>query len=139
MQFHPRSLPEGNGSPFAAVVFARYGSAFVLADIPDRGWITPSGRLEPGEMSRDAAIRETREEIGADLLDAREIGYFMLRPPEGDALFASVFVGSVTAFGQIPDGSESRGVRTASLEELPALYWRWDALLEAIFEYALSV
>ena len=34
----------------------------------------PGGRLEPGESSIDAALRETREEIGVDASQARVIG-----------------------------------------------------------------
>jgi 8-oxo-dGTP pyrophosphatase MutT (NUDIX family) len=120
------------------VVFARRGDGFVLADIPERGWITPSGRLEPGETALEAAIRETWEEIGARLEAPREIGHYTLTDPEGVTRCAVAFVGRVRLFGNIPPGSESRGARTATLEVLPSLYWRWDALLEAMFRYAAS-
>src|SRR5258708_10679652 len=50
----------------AVVVFAWFEGGFVLANIVGRGWCTPSGRVEPGETLPQTAIRETREETGAE-------------------------------------------------------------------------
>ena len=62
--FHPTPPRKTPGDYFAVVVFALHGDGFVLADIPGRGWVTPSGRPEPGETPLQTAIRETMEEIG---------------------------------------------------------------------------
>jgi 8-oxo-dGTP pyrophosphatase MutT (NUDIX family) len=35
-------------------------------------WLTPGGGLEPGELPHQAAIREAREETGADLMIAED-------------------------------------------------------------------
>lgn len=35
-------------------------------------WLTPGGGLEPGELPHQAAIREAREETGADLVIAED-------------------------------------------------------------------
>ena len=43
--------------------------------------------------------------------------------------------GAVERLGTRPE-SESGGVRSASLEELPGVYYRWDPLLEAVFAWA---
>ena len=136
--FIPKPLQEGS-EPFAVVVFAIRGGGFVLADVVGRGWITPSGRLEPGESTLQAALRETREEIGADLLKSKPCGYYEIRMAGGELQRAEAFVGAVDSFGDIPPGSESRGARLVMPEELPTLYWRWDPLLEAMFTYALKV
>ena len=136
--FQPFPLPNAGARPFAVVVFARSGDSFVLADIPDRGWITPSGRIELGESAREAAIRETWEEVGGLLEEPHEIGYYEMRSEDGVIRRAVAFVGHVREFGAIPPESESRGARLASLDELPGLYWRWDALLEAMFGFANS-
>ncbi|MDR1206859.1 MAG: NUDIX hydrolase [Rickettsiales bacterium] len=34
---------------------------------PKRGWHMPGGHMEPGETSRQAVIRETKEEVGIDI------------------------------------------------------------------------
>jgi 8-oxo-dGTP pyrophosphatase MutT (NUDIX family) len=136
VRFHPAARPAQCDCRFV-VVFALFEDGFVLADIPNRGWITPSGRLEPDETPRAAAVRETWEEAGAILEDPLEIGYYELRS-DSEAILADAFVGTVTSFGDIPAGSESRGARLATIEELPSLYWRWDSLLETMFRYAAS-
>lgn len=137
--FQPEPLPAGYGFPFAIVVFARHGDGFVMADIPERGWITPSGRLEPGETPLQTAIRETWEEVGGELKQAVEIGYYTLMRTNGEILFAPAYVGWVREFGRLPANTESRGTRLATLAELPSIYWRWDELLEAMFKYAYAV
>lgn len=120
----------------AVVVFIGCPEGFVLGDIPGRGWCVPSGRLEPGETPQAAAVRETREEIGAVPERLREIGYYIMVTDDGESLYVPAFVGTVRSFGDIPPGSESRGVRCFRREELPNVYWRWDPLLERMFEYA---
>jgi 8-oxo-dGTP pyrophosphatase MutT (NUDIX family) len=35
-------------------------------------WLTPGGGLEPGELPHQAAVREAREETGADLMIAED-------------------------------------------------------------------
>jgi ADP-ribose pyrophosphatase len=138
VSFFPVPLPGDWGLPTFVVVFALHAAGFVLANVPERGWITPSGRLEPGETPLQAAIRETYEEIGAELDAPSEIGFYELRKPDGGTRYASAFIGSVTQFGDIPRGSESTGARVAKIKDLPGLYWRWDALLEAMFSFANS-
>jgi 8-oxo-dGTP diphosphatase len=122
----------------AVVVFAILRGSFVIADIPDRGWCTPSGRLEAGETPLQAAVRETWEEIGARLERPRAIGRFLLNSSESGASCVPAFVGEISDFGAIPEGSESRGVRQVSLEELADCYWVWDPLMEAVFRFALE-
>jgi 8-oxo-dGTP diphosphatase len=38
-------------------------------------WETPGGRVEPGELSDVAAIRETREELGVEVEVVRPLGH----------------------------------------------------------------
>jgi 8-oxo-dGTP diphosphatase len=133
--FAPSPPPAGDGPAWAVVVFVWCRSGFVVADVP-RGWCTPSGRLEPGETPADAAIRETREEIGAEIDGMRLIGHYRLVRPGEPPVLVPAYVGTTRAYGSIPPGSESRGARCLSMAELPALYWTWDALMARMFRYA---
>lgn len=121
----------------AAVVFAWRAGAFVLADIRDRGWTTPSGRIEPGEDARAAAIRETWEEIGARVAGVEPIGGFPMILDGGRRQWAWAYVASVSAYGAIPPGSESRGVDLVPPCRIPARYYRFDPVLRAAFETAV--
>lgn len=71
-------------------------------------------------------------------MDPIEIGYYELIDSGGAITFFPAFAGRVAEFGNIPDGSESLGVRCVTLAELPGCYWRWDPLLEAMFKYAAT-
>jgi 8-oxo-dGTP diphosphatase len=138
VSFVPSPLPDDAHSVTNVVVFAVTDRRFLLADIPDRGWCVPSGRLEPGETPLAAAIRETREEVGAELGDVQEIGHYLLSDDTGERAYVSAFAGTVVQMGDLPVGTESCGVRLASMAELPGCYWMWDPLLEAVFRFALA-
>lgn len=120
----------------AVVVFACHKGQFVIADIPGRGWCTPSGRLEPGESPFDAALRETWEEIGAHLRDPRLIGHFVFDAGTEAVMYVPTYLGWVEAFGKIPENSESKGAVLFEHAQLPTAYWHWDDLLESVFLYA---
>ncbi len=51
----------------------------------------PGGRLEPGESPRDAAIRETLEEVGVRPIDPRPRGELRFQFTDGYALHCHVF------------------------------------------------
>ena len=52
----------------------------------------PGGRIEPGESSLDAAVRETREELGIEPLSPELRGELHFQFVEGYSLHCSVFV-----------------------------------------------
>ncbi len=117
------------------IMFARCRDGFVLAEIPGRGWVTPSGRLEPGETPLQAASRETWEEAGALLQETREIGRYILKNVTGTQI-APTFLGCVEEYGAIPPGSEARQARCFPLVEIPSIYYRWDPLIAGVFDLA---
>ena len=121
------------------IAFAIVGSAFLLGRVTGRGWCTPSGHVEQGEQPEAAARREAMEETGAELGDLHLAGHFWFTYDDGRTARLPAFAGKVIERGPIPTGSETTEARTATLNELPHLYYRWDALLEAVFCYAAQL
>lgn len=134
MKFHPSvSCCEGQ-EPSAVLVMVLHEGRVLLAEIAGRGWCIPSGRLEPGETAEEAARREVYEETGAVIGALHRIGCYSF----ADGRCALLFRASLHSWGARPADSESCGVRWASLEELPELYYHWSPLMEAVFRYAIE-
>jgi 8-oxo-dGTP pyrophosphatase MutT (NUDIX family) len=130
--------PDQPDAPWAVVVFVTAGDRFLIAHVP-RGWCTPSGHVEPGEAADHAAARETLEETGATVTHLRRIGTFVTMTASGSTEHAAVYHGCLHTRGAIPNGSESDGAELFALDEVSRHYWRWDALMERMFQYALTV
>lgn len=137
------TLPaESEGHLWAVLVFLFYGDKIALADITDRGMCIPSGRIEPGETIAQASERECYEETGARLSpeNRRLIGCYRMMPRSGNwagqTRFCPVFIAEALGFEPLPPGTESRGLFLASIEDVADLYFFWDALMAAVFEFA---
>jgi len=129
------------GKLWAVLTFVFYGDKVALADIAGRGLCVPSGKIEPGETVDAAAVREVWEETGATLDPERRrlIGCYHLTPHAGTEMperYCPVFVAEAWGFSPIPEGSESRGVVMAALEDVADVYFTWDALMAEVFDYA---
>lgn len=125
----------------ATLVFVFHDLKFLIANIAGRGWTVPGGRIEAMETPEHAAIREAFEETGAVIHDPIQIGCYQLKigdPPGSTSSRVPVFISQATVLKPIPSGSESLGVRHASLTQLQEAYYRWDPLIEAVCRYALS-
>ena len=133
---------QSEGKLWAVLTFVFYGDKVALADITGRGLCVPSGKIEPGETVDAAAVREVWEETGATLDPERRrlIGCYHLTPRREPGIvperYCPVFVAEAWSFAPIPEGSESRGVVMAAVEDVADVYFTWDALMAEVFEYA---
>ncbi|MGA7392166.1 MAG: 8-oxo-dGTP diphosphatase, partial [Terrimicrobiaceae bacterium] len=66
----------------------------------------PGGRIEPGETSLEAAVRETREELGIEALSPKLRGELCFQFVDGYSLHCSVFV-SADFLGEPVETSEA--------------------------------
>lgn len=88
-------------------------------------WSIPGGVLEVGEMVRDAAIREAREETGLIVEPGELLGVFdrILRDSEQRVQYHYVLIDFLCRpmGGELRAASDAEDVRWFTLEELPAL------------------
>jgi ADP-ribose pyrophosphatase YjhB (NUDIX family) len=94
----------------------------------DDGWGTVGGAVEPGESPAAAAIREAREEIGADvqligLLDVLGGPDYEVTYPNGDrvAYVAAVYEARIVGGSPAPGDGELSEVGWFTPDELPAV------------------
>ncbi|MGW4503830.1 NUDIX hydrolase [Streptomyces sp. NPDC004436] len=63
--------------PVAGAVVAHEGRVLLVRRrVPEGGlsWQFPAGKVEPGETSEEAAVRETKEEAGLDVVAVARLG-----------------------------------------------------------------
>jgi ADP-ribose pyrophosphatase YjhB (NUDIX family) len=88
-------------------------------------WSIPGGVLEVGEMVRDAAIREAREETGLVVEPGELLGVFdrVLRDSDQRVQYHYVLIDFLCQpiGGELEAGSDAGEVRWFTREELPAL------------------
>jgi 8-oxo-dGTP diphosphatase len=123
---------------FASLVFPWQGDLVLIAKICDRGWCIPSGRVEPGECSQRAAIREAREEAGAILGCTAYLGCYRMSTDD-EVRWADVFVAEVESLAEITHVEESSDRKFVALTELPDCYHLWNPLTEAVFNHSYEV
>ncbi len=88
-------------------------------------WSIPGGVLEVGEMVREAAIREAREETGLIVEPGELLGVFdrILRDAEKRVQYHYVLIDFLCrpTGGELSAASDAAEVRWFTLKELPAL------------------
>jgi ADP-ribose pyrophosphatase YjhB (NUDIX family) len=95
-------------------------------------WSIPGGVLEVGEMVRDAAIREAREETGLTVEPGELLGVFdrILRDPQQRVQYHYVLIDFLCrrVAGHLAAASDAAEVRWFTPEELPSLNLAHDTL-----------
>lgn len=123
----------------SALLFAFEDSKFVVADIEGRGWCIPGGHLEKDETAEIAVRREAYEEAGTVVGELGILGSYLFKPVSGTPYLVPAYFAEVLTRETPPAGFESRGVELFELWELPSRYFHWDALMEAVFQFALMM
>ena len=125
---------------FFALVVVRAHDRFLLVHERKHGggWYLPAGRVEPGETLAEAAIRETREESGVEIVLE---GLLRLehRPMERGARLRAFFSARPVP-GSTPrttPNEHTLEARFVTLAEASALPLRGDEVLE-ILRYATT-
>jgi 8-oxo-dGTP pyrophosphatase MutT (NUDIX family) len=121
-----------------ADLFALRGDTFLtLKRGPGRGeglWYLPGGLVEPGEDPLAAAVRETWEETGLEVQDARILRVWTYPTPEGHDTVHATYVASAPD-GEVSLSAEHTGARWTT----PAEYidrWCSEALEQAVPDFA---
>jgi ADP-ribose pyrophosphatase YjhB (NUDIX family) len=93
-------------------------------------WSIPGGVLEVGEMLREAAIREAREETGLVVEPGELLGVFdrILRDPDHRVQYHYVLIDFLCrkVGGELVAASDAAEVRFFTREELPTLHLAED-------------
>ena len=95
-------------------------------------WSIPGGVLEVGELVREAALREAREETGLTVEPGELLGVYdrVLRDPGGRVQYHYVLVDFLCrrVSGELQAADDAAAVRWFAREELPALNLAEDTL-----------
>jgi 8-oxo-dGTP diphosphatase len=95
-------------------------------------WSIPGGVLEVGELVREAAIREAREETGLTVEPGELLGVYdrILRNPEKRVQYHYVLIDFLCrrVAGDLAAASDAAEVRWFTRDELPALRLAEDTL-----------
>ena len=100
-------------------------------------WNLPGGAVEKGELPTEAAVRETREETGLDVIVERLVGIYGKRE-NNDLVFT--FICRIVC-GQLTRTDEADECRYFEFRELPAsaIPWHVDRIRDAIQQHSQPI
>lgn len=106
-------------------------------------WSIPGGALEVGELVREAAVREAREETGLIVEPGELLGVFdrVLRDPEQRVQYHYVLIDFLCKplGGELRAASDAAEARWFTREELPALNLAHDTHEVILKGFTISV
>lgn len=110
-----------NDHPFSTepkhvFVICRYKDKWLLTKHKDRGLEFPGGKVEKGETAEAAAVREVKEETGANLSRIEYVGQYYVNG-KNDYVIKNVYYGIVDNLEQQAHYFETEG--PILLEEIP--------------------
>jgi 8-oxo-dGTP diphosphatase len=129
-----REFPEVPLVGVGAIIIEESGVLLVKRAHPplQAEWSIPGGVLEVGELVREAAIREAREETGLIVEPSDLLGVYdrILRNPEQRVQYHYVLIDFLCrrVAGDLSAASDAAEVRWFSREDLPALHLAEDTL-----------
>ena len=97
-------------------------------------WSFPAGFVERGEQVEDAAIRETREEVGLVVTLGRLLGLFS---ETGETVVLAVFVAATIEGDPLP-GDDIEAVGWFAPDDLPELAFGRDRAIVDLWEIAMN-
>jgi ADP-ribose pyrophosphatase YjhB (NUDIX family) len=107
-----------------AAIFNDDGHILLMERADGSGWCLPCGWVEPNEKPAEAAVRETREETGLEVVVKRLVGVFTRMPSQWNGVHTMI---SVLHLCEVVGGDLTlSSATTAAAEGLALRYWPID-------------
>lgn len=120
-----------------AAIFNDAGEILLIERVDGSGWGIPCGWVEPNERAVDAAVRETREETGLEVVVRRLVGVFSrpADPASGLHSMSAVVHLCEIVGGELRLSHEGVDLRYWPVDEVPK--WHSDHYRKARAAYAM--
>lgn len=89
-------------------VICRYKDKWLLTNHKERGYEFPGGKVEPGEIAKEAAVREVMEETGAVLEEINYLAQYYVAGKSGSVI-KNVYFAKVAKLIEQPNYYETKG------------------------------
>lgn len=114
-------IPPGDVPCVVAIALATGGRILLIrrANPPAEGtWSLPGGRVEPGEFSESAVLRELEEETGGTAVLDRYVGEVVRDSPDGGRYVIRAFLVDMPEGQQLAAGDDAADVGWFTMAEI---------------------